>query len=163
MTLLLAGHETTARALTWTWHLLTRIRTRRRGCGPSWPTCSATGPPTAADYAGLPYTQAVFRETLRLYPPVWALARIATRDVDAGPAGRPGRRHRDHEPVGGAAKRRSTSRTRLRFGPSAGWQSRSRIPVPTSRSAAAPASASASGSRCSRGCWCWPRSPGAGR
>ena len=41
-------------------------------------------PPTAADYARLPYTRAVFCETLRLYPPVWALARIATREVDLG-------------------------------------------------------------------------------
>jgi cytochrome P450 len=42
-------------------------------------------PPEPADFARLPYTQAVFREALRLYPPVWALARIATRPYALGP------------------------------------------------------------------------------
>jgi len=84
VTLLLAGHETTARALTWTWHLLTRypeVASRLRG---ELADVVGDRPVTAADYADLPYVQAVFRETLRLYPPVWALARIATRDVDLG-------------------------------------------------------------------------------
>ncbi len=44
-----------------------------------------TRPLETADFDRLPYTQAVFRESLRLYPPVWALARIATRPYELGP------------------------------------------------------------------------------
>jgi cytochrome P450 len=41
-------------------------------------------PPETADYARLAYTQAVFRESLRLYPPVWAVARISTAPYRLG-------------------------------------------------------------------------------
>jgi cytochrome P450 len=84
VTLLLAGHETTARALTWAWHLLTLYpdaATRLRG---ELGEVLGGRSPTAADYARLPYTRAVFCESLRLYPPVWALARIAVREVHLG-------------------------------------------------------------------------------
>ena len=84
VTLLLAGHETTARALTWTWHLLTRYPEVASELRFELADVVGDRPVTAADYAELPYAQAVFRETLRLYPPVWALARIATRDVTLG-------------------------------------------------------------------------------
>ncbi len=53
-------------------------------CARSSPGCSALARSTTADFDRLPYTQAVFRESLRLYPPVWALARIATRPYDLG-------------------------------------------------------------------------------
>ena len=85
ITLMLAGHETTAQALTWSWYLLARNP-------PAWETLRtelrevlAGRPPAPADFARLPYTQAVFREALRLYPPVWALARITTRPYQLGP------------------------------------------------------------------------------
>jgi cytochrome P450 len=84
VTLLLAGHETTARALTWAWHLLTLYPDAARKLRAELGEVLGDRPPTAADYAQLPYTRAVFCETLRLYPPVWALARIATREVDLG-------------------------------------------------------------------------------
>ena len=79
VTLLLAGHETTARALTWTWHLLTLYPDAARRLRAELGEVLGDRPPAAADYARLRYTRAVFCETLRLYPPVWALARIATR------------------------------------------------------------------------------------
>jgi cytochrome P450 len=85
ITLMLAGHETTAQALTWAWYLLAQNP-------PAWAALRAelaavlgSRPLATADFDRLPYTQAVFREALRLYPPVWALARIATRPYDLGP------------------------------------------------------------------------------
>jgi cytochrome P450 len=84
VTLLLAGHETTARALTWAWHLLTLYPDAATKLRAELRDVLGDRSPTAADYAELPYTRAVFCETLRLYPPVWALARIATREVDLG-------------------------------------------------------------------------------
>jgi len=71
MTLFVAGHETTANALTWTWYLLARhphVRDRLR-------EELAADPQT-------PYLDAVLNETLRLYPPAWILGRDALREVD---------------------------------------------------------------------------------
>jgi cytochrome P450 len=84
VTLLLAGHETTARALTWSWHLLTLYPDVAERLRQELGQVLGGRPPQASDYRELRYTQAVFSETLRLYPPVWALARIATREVDLG-------------------------------------------------------------------------------
>jgi cytochrome P450 len=91
ITLMLAGHETTAQALTWTWHLLARNPRVEVELHAELDAVLGDRPAVAGDYPGLPYTEAVFREALRLYPPVWALARIATepyrlgdRDVPAG-------------------------------------------------------------------------------
>jgi cytochrome P450 len=67
MTLLLAGHETTANALAWTFHLLSRY--------PKEQDRIADGDPD--------FTTAVVRESLRLYPPAWAIWRrlVADREV----------------------------------------------------------------------------------
>lgn len=70
MTLFVAGHETTANALTWTWYLLAKhpdVRDRLRAE-------LARDPQT-------PYLDAVLNETLRLYPPAWILGRDALREV----------------------------------------------------------------------------------
>jgi cytochrome P450 len=85
ITLMLAGHETTAQALTWAWYLLARNPAARAAVAAELDAVLGTRPLETADFDRLPYTQAVFRETLRLYPPVWALARIATRPYDLGP------------------------------------------------------------------------------
>jgi cytochrome P450 len=82
---MLAGHETTAQALTWAWYLLARNPAARAAVAAELDAVLGTRPLETADFDRLPYTQAVFRETLRLYPPVWALARIATRPYDLGP------------------------------------------------------------------------------
>jgi cytochrome P450 len=85
ITLMLAGHETTAQALTWTWFLLHRNPDAREQLRAELAEQLGDRPPAPDDFARLPYTQAVFRESLRLYPPVWALARIATRPYALGP------------------------------------------------------------------------------
>jgi cytochrome P450 len=84
MTLLLAGHETTANALAWTWYLLARhprVEERLRG-----ELAAALGGrlPTAEDAARLPYTRAVLAESMRLYPPAWS---IGHRNVEPQPLG----------------------------------------------------------------------------
>ncbi len=84
LTLFLAGHETTALALTWTLMLLSQnpeIETRlaeelRMNLGHD--------PPTIDDRARLPYTEAVVLEGMRLYPPAWALARTAIEASTVG-------------------------------------------------------------------------------
>lgn len=73
MTLFVAGHETTANALTWTWYLLAKhpqARERLR-------TELACDPQT-------PYLDAVLSETLRLYPPAWILGRDVLAGVQIG-------------------------------------------------------------------------------
>jgi cytochrome P450 len=79
MTLVLAGHETTANALTWAWFLLgsdpaTRARLHAE-------VDSVPGPLRSGDLARLPWTRAVVAETLRLYPPAWMIGRRLTGDV----------------------------------------------------------------------------------
>jgi len=77
MTILLAGHETTANALTWALWLLSRhpaVSARLHA------EVDALGDAAlgAEDVARLPYVRAVLAETLRLYPPAWVLGRRAT-------------------------------------------------------------------------------------
>jgi cytochrome P450 len=91
ITLVLAGHETTAQALTWSWYLLARNPAARETLQAELRDVLGGRPPAPADFERLPYTQAVFREALRLYPPVWALARIATRPYQLGPYAIPDR------------------------------------------------------------------------
>ncbi len=85
MTLFLAGHETTANALAWTWHLLSLhddIRARMKA-----EIDAALGPdrlPGFDDMAKLPYTTAVFSEAMRIYPPVWVIGRRAMEDITIG-------------------------------------------------------------------------------
>jgi hypothetical protein len=161
VTLLLAGHETTAQALTWTWHLLSRHPQAGERMRAELHRVLGSRPVTAADAASLPYTGAVFREALRLYPPVWAVARIAVRDVDLGIV-----RVREGGTVIASqwVVQRSPRHWREARAscPSGGWTTRRPTPARTSPSAAGRGSASASGSRCSRDCWSSRRSRGAG-
>jgi cytochrome P450 len=85
ITLMLAGHETTAQALTWAWYLLAQNPAAAAALAAELRSVLGDRPLETADYERLPYTQAVVRETLRLFPPVWALARIATRPYRLGP------------------------------------------------------------------------------
>ena len=91
MTLVVAGHETTASALNWTWYLLAlhpQVESRLHAEIDAAPTSAA---PSLARMEALPYTQQVVNEALRLYPPGWLLSRRALgADVLAGfeiPAG----------------------------------------------------------------------------
>jgi len=85
MTLFLAGHETTANALAWTWHLLSQhepVRVKLKA-----EIDAVLGPdrlPALEDTARLPYTTAVFSEAMRLFPPVWVVGRRALEDVTLG-------------------------------------------------------------------------------
>ena len=85
LTLFLAGHETTANALAWTWHLLTlheSVRVRMKAEIDA--ALGADRLPEMDDMAKLPYTTAVFSEAMRLYPPVWVVGRRALEDVTIG-------------------------------------------------------------------------------
>src|SRR3712207_6641008 len=78
MTLFLAGHETTANALTWAWHMLSQNPEAERRLHEEVDAVLARGRlPTAEDFASLRYTEMVVAETMRLYPPAWAIGRLA--------------------------------------------------------------------------------------
>jgi cytochrome P450 len=84
LSLFIAGHETTANALTWCWYLLSLhpevyVHVRAEG-----DRVLAGRMPTIADLPKLPYTLQVFKETLRLYPPVYAFTRRAISSVQLG-------------------------------------------------------------------------------
>jgi cytochrome P450 len=77
MTLLIAGHETVASALTWTWYLLgQRPDVEARLYGEVQGVLGGRRP-TMEDLPQLAYTRMVFDEALRLYPPAWILTRRA--------------------------------------------------------------------------------------
>lgn len=84
MTLFLAGHETTALALTYIFHLLATHPEIYDKLRSEVDSVLAGHKPTHEDAPKLPYVNAVIREGLRLYPPAWTMAREATTDVDAG-------------------------------------------------------------------------------
>jgi cytochrome P450 len=75
ITLFVAGHETTATALTWAFKLLSESPVVRRKLQVEVNEVLGNRVPTAEDYANLPFTLAVFEETLRLYPPVTMIPR----------------------------------------------------------------------------------------
>lgn len=84
MTLFLAGHETTANALAWTWYLLAHHpeivdRLQREVDG-----VLRGRTPGADDLPRLPFAGAVVAESLRLYPPAWSIGRRARHDVEIG-------------------------------------------------------------------------------
>ena len=84
MTLLLAGHETTALALSWAFLLLDRNPGARDRLEAELAAVLGDGPASPDDVPALPYTQAVVNETLRLYPPAYVTGREAIRDTTIG-------------------------------------------------------------------------------
>jgi cytochrome P450 len=81
MTLFLAGHETTANALTWTWYLLARNPEAEARLHAELDAVLEAGRmPTVEDAAALVYTEMVVAEAMRLYPPAWAVGRLAVED-----------------------------------------------------------------------------------
>jgi len=87
MTFLLAGHETTANALTWTWFLLSQFRSVRERLVHELSEVVGDRLPTAADVPRLRYTKMVWEESLRLYPPAWSLHTRVARAEDRLPSG----------------------------------------------------------------------------
>ena len=86
-TFLLAGHETTANALTWTWFLLSQCRSVRERLTHELNEVLTDRLPTAADIPRLRYTKMVWDESLRLYPPAWSLHTRVGRAEDRLPSG----------------------------------------------------------------------------
>ena len=74
-TILLAGHETTSNALTWTWYLLGQHPEVAEKLYAEVDKVLAGRAPTLADLPNLPYTAKVIKESMRLYPPAWMLNR----------------------------------------------------------------------------------------
>jgi cytochrome P450 len=77
MTIFLAGHETTALTLTWTWYLLARHPECRARLEEELDTVLGARVPAYADLERLPYTRMVIEESMRLYPPAWGISRRA--------------------------------------------------------------------------------------
>lgn len=85
MGFLLAGHETTAVALAWTWFLLSEHPHAEKRLHEELDRVLGGRLPNAENLEALNYTQAVIFEALRLYPPLWAVPReAATDDVIGG-------------------------------------------------------------------------------
>lgn len=84
MTLLLAGHDTTALALTWAWVLLAQHPQAEATLHAEVDAVLGGRPPTAADTFQLSYVEHVVTETLRLYPTAWVIGREAVRDTEIG-------------------------------------------------------------------------------
>ncbi|MBW2215095.1 MAG: cytochrome P450 [Deltaproteobacteria bacterium] len=81
MTLIFAGHETTAHALTWTWYLLAKNPDKVAKMGEELGRVLNGRRAEVEDLPNLPYLEMVVKESLRLLPSVWAYARQAQRDL----------------------------------------------------------------------------------
>jgi cytochrome P450 len=84
MTIFLAGHETTANALTWTWYLLSQNEDVEAKLHEELDQVLAGRVPRMDDVARLKYTEMVFTEAMRLYPPAWAVGRLAVKEHSIG-------------------------------------------------------------------------------
>jgi cytochrome P450 len=84
ITLLLAGHETTALNLSWTWYLLAQHPEIETKLHAELDSVLGGLAPSAADLPKLQYTDRVIRETLRLYPPAWRIFRRTEERFDVG-------------------------------------------------------------------------------
>ncbi len=84
MTLLIAGHETTAAGLAWAWSLLSGSARARGRLGAELSTVLGGRAPGVEDLPRLAYTRQVFEETMRLYPPAWGQPREAVAGDEIG-------------------------------------------------------------------------------
>jgi cytochrome P450 len=84
LTLFLAGHETTANALTWTWYLLSQNPEVETRLHDEIARVLGGRLPAFADLPELRYTEMVLSEAMRLYPPAWAIGRRALGDYAIG-------------------------------------------------------------------------------
>jgi cytochrome P450 len=80
ITFMLAGHETTANALSWMWYLLALNPDARARLLDEVDSVLQGRKPTADDLPNLPWTTAVFLEAMRYFSPAWAIPRVAVRD-----------------------------------------------------------------------------------
>ncbi len=84
-TIFLAGYETVANALAWTWLLLGQNPEAEVALHKELDEVLVGRLPTLADIPNLRYTEMVLSESMRLYPPAWAMGRQATASVEIGP------------------------------------------------------------------------------
>jgi cytochrome P450 len=89
LTIFLAGYETVANGLTWTWYLLSQNPEAESRLHAELDAVLGTGAnrraPVLTDYPALRYTEQVFAESMRLYPPAWAMGRMSLKPVELGP------------------------------------------------------------------------------
>ena len=89
LTIFLAGYETTANALTWTWYLLSQNPEAEARLHAELDEVLGVGAarrvPTLADMPALRYTEMVFAESMRLYPPAWVMGRMSLTPIELGP------------------------------------------------------------------------------
>jgi cytochrome P450 len=85
MTIFIAGHETTANALSWTWYLLSGAPDVEAGLHEEVDRVLGGRLPTVADIRSLPLVEKIVTEAIRLYPPAWIIGRRALEDypIDA--------------------------------------------------------------------------------
>lgn len=84
MTIFLAGHETTANALIWTWYLLSQNPDAETKLHAEIDEVLGARLPTFDDVARLRYTEMVLAESMRLYPPAWAIGRMSLGNCEIG-------------------------------------------------------------------------------
>jgi cytochrome P450 len=84
MTIFLAGHETTANALAWTWYLLSGSPRIEAKLHEEIDRVLGGRPPTFEDIPLLPYVEKVVTESMRLYPPAWIIGRRVREDYPIG-------------------------------------------------------------------------------
>jgi enediyne biosynthesis protein E7 len=84
ITLLLAGHETSATGLSWTFYLLAQHPEIEERLCAELAAVLGGRPAESGDLARLPYLKQVVQESMRLYPPVWGIARRCMEDTEFG-------------------------------------------------------------------------------
>jgi len=84
MTLFLAGHETTALALSWSWYLLATHPEAEKKFHEELDEVLGGRVPEVSDLPRLKYTEMIAKETMRLYPPAYAVGREAIEDTELG-------------------------------------------------------------------------------
>lgn len=91
MTIVLAGHETTANALTWTWYLLSQSPDVERRLHAELDRVLGQRRPTISDVGALAFVEQVVTESMRLYPPAWMVGRRALEPYAIGSYALPAR------------------------------------------------------------------------
>src|SRR5215831_13800593 len=85
MTIFIAGHETTANALTWTFYLLSQNpNIEKKLLDELGSVINSNKTPTVDDIPKLKFTEKVLRESMRLYPPVWMIGRSVDNEYALG-------------------------------------------------------------------------------
>lgn len=85
LTIFLAGYETVANALTWTWYLLSQNPEAASKMYAEVEDVLGDTTATVESFSRLKYTEMVFAEAMRLYPPAWAMGRQSTCPIELGP------------------------------------------------------------------------------